>query len=66
MDARWAIDMGEVLMPRTDLGVGVQFGVVLVAWAAGLYPTRDRPEFRLVVVGAGLLTIALMGLRAAH
>ncbi len=58
--------MGELLMPRTDLGVGVQFGVVLVAWAAGLYLTRGRPEFRLVVIGAGLLTLALMGLRAAH
>lgn len=55
-----------MIRPATDTGVVVQL-VVLLAVVAGLvWVTRTRPEWRLVVIGAGLLALGLMGLRAAH
>ncbi|MDX1659695.1 MAG: hypothetical protein R3343_12810 [Nitriliruptorales bacterium] len=58
--------MNELLFPRTDLGVAVQLAVVLVLSGVILWRTWHRSEFRLVTVGAALLTLALIGLRAAH
>lgn len=58
--------MTELLLPRTDLAVLLQFGALLVLVATGLWWTRRRPDARLVVIGAGLLLLALLLLRAAH
>ncbi len=58
--------MSGWLLPRTDAGVLAQLVVLLLTVGAGLWWTRQRPDARLVVIGAGLLLIALMGVRAAH
>lgn len=56
----------QFLLPRTDLAVLLQFGLLLVLLATGLWWTHRRPDGRLVVIGAGLLLVALLLLRAAH
>lgn len=58
--------MSELVLPRTDAGVAVQVVVAVVVLLAGLWATRRRPDARLVVVGAGLVLVGLIGLRAAH
>lgn len=58
--------MRDLLFPTTDAGVFVQVAVLVVAVSIGLWGTRRRPDARLLVVGAGLLLFALVGLRAAH
>lgn len=58
--------MDELLQPSTDLGVLVQVIVLAVAFVLGLWLTRQRSEWRLVVLGVGLVVAGLMGLRAAH
>jgi hypothetical protein len=58
--------VNAVLLPRTDVGVLVQLVVVAVGWGAMLWALPARPTSRLVVVGIGLVTFALMALRAAH
>ncbi|MDX1620866.1 MAG: hypothetical protein R3320_07745 [Nitriliruptorales bacterium] len=46
--------------------MAVQLAVVLVLSGLILWRTWHRPELRMVAVGASLLTLALLGLRAAH
>lgn len=58
--------MTEWLFPRTDAGVGVQVVALVVLVGVGLWATRRRPDARLLVVGSGLVLLALAGLRAAH
>lgn len=56
----------ELLLPRTDAGVAVQAAIVVVVVAALLWATRRVPHLRLLVVGVGVMLVALGGLRAAH
>ncbi len=56
----------ELLLPRTDLAVLLQLVSLLAVISAGLWWTRRSPDLRLVVIGSGLLLLALLGLRAAH
>jgi hypothetical protein len=56
----------ELLLPRTDAGVAVQVVGLIVVLAVLLRITWRRPDLRLVVLGSGLLVLALMGVRAAH
>lgn len=56
----------ELLLPRTDAGVVMQVVGVLAVFAVLLRVTWRRPDLRLVVLGSGLLLLALMGVRAAH
>lgn len=58
--------MDELLHPRTDAGVLAQVGVVVAVWALALWRTRSARDLRLLVVGLGVLVLALMALRAAH
>lgn len=56
----------ELLLPRTDGGVAVQAVALIVLFAVALVGVRDRPDARLVVIGLGVVTLGLVGLRAAH
>lgn len=56
----------DLLLPRTDLGVGIQVVVVLVGGSIVFWRLRSVREARLVVLGSGLVVLGLMGLRALH
>lgn len=56
----------DVLLPRTDAEVAVQFLILVAAVMMALVLTRRSPTGRLLVVGVGLFTAALMTLRAVH
>jgi len=56
----------DLALPETDAGVAAQLAVTLLLWLAGLWWAWDRAEIRLVVVGAGLVAIGLIGVRALH
>lgn len=58
--------MTELLLPRTDRGVVAQAVVLMLLLGAGWWATRRRPEFRLLLIGVGLVLVGLTGLRAAH
>ncbi|MFO7779622.1 MAG: hypothetical protein R6V28_14845 [Nitriliruptoraceae bacterium] len=58
--------VGRVLQPATDLGVLVQFGLVLTLLLLASWWLRHRPEWRLVVLGLGMVLLGAMGVRAAH
>lgn len=56
----------DLLLPRTDELVAVQAVVASVMWFAAYRWTRRDPDSRLLVVGAGILTVAFFGARALH
>jgi hypothetical protein len=58
--------MVDLLVPATDGGVAVQFGLVIVAGLIGLLLSRRRPDVRLLVIGLTILLLALMAVRAVH
>jgi hypothetical protein len=56
----------QLLLPRTDAGVGAQVGLLALLVIAGLVKTWHDPDLRRLVIGAGMFVLGLMGLRAAH
>lgn len=56
----------DVILPRTDLGVLLQVMVLGVLFSVFLWRLWPRSEMRLVVIGLGLFTFGLIGLRALH
>jgi hypothetical protein len=56
----------DLLLPRTDELVAIQAVVALAVWSAAFRWSRRDREVRLLVVGAGLLTLAFFGVRALH
>ena len=56
----------DMLLPETDAGVAVQLALVIAAWGLGFWLVRRRSEFRLVVLGIGLVTLGFIGVRAIH
>jgi len=56
----------DLLLPATDAGVAVQFGVVIAIGLIGLLVTRKFQDLRLLVVGLTILLVALMAVRAVH
>lgn len=56
----------NLILPETDAGVLAQLVVVLIAWGAVLWYFWSRRDSRLVAIGAGVLALGLMGLRALH
>ena len=64
--SRVPLEMIDVLLPATDAGAAVQFAVVLTVGAVGIVAARRHPDLRLLVVGATVLLVALMALRAVH
>jgi len=56
----------EILLPSTDAGVALQFGLLFAATAAGLWFARHNKDFRRLVFGLGLMLAGLMAVRAIH
>ena len=64
--SRVLAEMIDVLLPATDAGVALQFGVVLVAGVVGFIFARRSRDVRLLIIGLTVLLVALMALRAIH
>ncbi|MBW3619501.1 MAG: hypothetical protein KY461_04600 [Actinobacteria bacterium] len=58
--------MSGLLLPRTDAGVAAQVVLAVVVLGLALWRSWDRPDLRLLVIGLGTVTFALLGLRSAH
>ena len=58
--------MIDLLLPATDAGVAVQFGVVIGVGLVESLVTRKFQDLRLLVVGLTILLVALMAVRAVH
>lgn len=58
--------MSSLLWPTTDAGVLAQLVVLLALVGVALWRWGRQPDARLLVIGAGIALLALMGLRAAH
>lgn len=58
--------MRDFLLPATDGGVIAQLAAVVALWAIALWALRNRPDARLLAAGAGLVVVALIGLRTLH
>lgn len=58
--------IGRLLQPRTDVGVLIQLVALASLLAAAVFATRRHPDARLLVIGVGIVVVALAGLRAAH
>ncbi len=56
----------DLLLPTTDAGVAMQFGLAVVVLAVTLWRFWSNPEARLVIIGSGLVILGLMGFRALH
>lgn len=56
----------DVLLPATDAGVFSQVGVLVAVVAVGLWLARTNRDAQRLVFGLGLLTFALMTVRAIH
>lgn len=56
----------ELLLPRTDAGVGAQILVTIALTVAIVVLVRRERSLVLVTVGAATVVLGLMGLRALH
>lgn len=56
----------DFLLPRTDAGVAVQAVVVVVAGLVALRLVWHRHEWRIFVIGAWVLSLSILGVRAVH
>jgi len=56
----------ELLLPRTDAAVLVEFVLVVVVLTVALTLVWRHREWRSLVAGSGLLLLGLMGLRVLH
>jgi threonine dehydrogenase-like Zn-dependent dehydrogenase len=56
----------DLLLPRTDGGVIVQAIVFAVILGGAFAAVRHEPEFRLFVIGIGVLGLAFFALRSLH
>ena len=56
----------DLLLPATDGGVAIQLLIVVLIFAIALWRSWNSPEARLVVIGAGMVALGLMGFRALH
>lgn len=58
--------ISRVLRPTTDLGVAAQLTALVAIVGLVAWRVWHRPEWRLVVLGAGLVLLGAMGIRATH
>jgi hypothetical protein len=56
----------KILLPSTDAGVAIQFGLLLGATTTGMWFTRHNKDLRRLVLGLGFLLAGLMAIRAIH
>ncbi len=56
----------DVLLPATDAGVLVQVMTVLIVGAIALRAAWRHVEWRIFVIGAWVLLLSLLGVRAVH
>jgi hypothetical protein len=56
----------DLLLPRTDAGALLQAAVVIFVGGALLALLWKRHEWRIFMIGAIVLSLALVGLRAVH
>lgn len=56
----------DLLLPRTDAGVIVQAMVFVVVLAGAFVAVRHEPEYRLLIIGVGVLGLAFFALRSLH
>jgi len=56
----------DILIPSTDMGVGIQLVVVSGFIGLALWKFWRKPEIRLITIGSGLVLLGLMGFRALH
>lgn len=58
--------MRDILLPATDRVVAFQLGAVLAVATCAVWFTRRERALVELVVGATLVVIGLMGVRALH
>ncbi|CAN5529320.1 hypothetical protein BH23ACT3_BH23ACT3_06830 [soil metagenome] len=58
--------MRELLLPRTDAGVIVQLVLVVLATVVAAVLVRRERALVTLVAGLGVMSVALMGVRALH
>lgn len=56
----------DLLLPRTDAGVLVQFVVVTTLFAALVWRLWRNTDARIFVIGLWVLAYGAMGIRAIH
>ena len=56
----------DLLLPQTDGGVAVQFGVATAVFVLAMWLVRRKPDARLLVIGLWLTAYGAMGVRALH
>jgi hypothetical protein len=57
----------ELLLPRTDAGVAVQWAVMVPFWLLVLWSTRRRPkDYRIFIAGLAMMNLAWFAVRAVH
>lgn len=61
-----ALTVRELIFPTTDAGVAIQLALVVVAGTLAWVLLRRQRDARLLVVGATLFGLGLIGLRALH
>jgi hypothetical protein len=56
----------DLLLPRTDPGVAIQFAIFVAAAFTGMVLVRRRREWLLLVIGLTVFGLSLFGVRAVH
>ncbi len=54
------------MLPETDAGVLAQVVLFVIALSVWGWAVRSKPEWRLIVVGVGLVGFGLIGVRSLH
>ena len=58
--------MTDLLLPRTDAGVGAQALLAVVVFGLALWATRRNRDAMVFVAGLATFTAGLMALRTLH
>ncbi len=57
----------DLLLPRTDAGVAVQWAIMVPVWIVSIIATRRWPrDFRHFVYGLIMMNLAWFAIRAVH